>query len=704
MSTGLSRLFDPRGIAIVGASADPTRTGGQTVRALVEYGYAGAILPVNPKHPEIAGLRSYPSVRAIDLPCDVAVVALPAARVPRVIEECGEHGIGYAVVLGGGFREMGAEGAAIEADMLARARRHGVRIVGPNCLGLVNVHARVFAAFGSIARAPELPRGPVSAVIQSGGLGNSLVIRCALAGAGFRYVVSSGNEADVDAVELIDACIDDPETRIVVSYLEGVNDGRAFMRTLRRAAAAAKPVLVLKGGNTEAGKNAAASHTANLTGRYDVFRAALRQCGAIEVKDFDEAADYVQCLLSGRLPAGRRVAAMGASGGSAAVFSDAAVEHGLSLPALAPATLDVLRKSLPPIATLRNPVDYTSGYPRPDTRDEFQAAFDAVLADPEIDQLALLFATPNRRQLMIASELLAAATTRSDKPIVVFSVIPPEITPEGAATLRSHHIPVLTSPRRIARAMAMMADLADARARLSKEATPRAFAGLDLPAPGPRPVSLDEHEAKRLLAAAGVPVTRDRLLQADASVAGVEGVRFPVAVKIVSRDIAHKTDIGAVRLGVADAAALRAAAIEVVARARSAHPGAGLSGVLVSEMVTDALEVIVGVVNDAAFGPVVALGMGGVLAETLSDMTFRVAPIDAEDAHAMVRELRGARLFDGVRGSAARDVPALVDTIVRISELAWQLRDRLIELDVNPLMVCARGEGVAAADALAVLR
>ena len=700
----LARLFDPRGIAIVGASADPTRTGGQTVRALVEYGYTGHILPVNPKHAEIGGRRSYARVRDIGEPCDLAVVALPAAQVPAVIAECGEHGVGYAVVLGGGFRETGTEGAHLEAQMLAAARRHGVRIIGPNCLGLVNVHARVFAAFGSIARAPELLPGPVSAVIQSGGLGNSLVIRCALAGCGFRYVVSTGNESDIGMVELIDAYVDDQETRVILAYLEGVNDGRALMRVLRRACAAGKPVIVLKGGNTDAGRAAAASHTANLTGSYDIYRAALRQCGAIEVKDLDEAADYALCLLSGRLPAGRAVAAMGASGGSAAVFSDAAVEHGLTLSGLSPATTAVLRASLPPIASVTNPVDYTSGYPRPDTREEFQRAFDAVLADPGVDQLALLFATPNRRQLQIASELLTTAAARSEKPMIVFSVIPPEITPEGVATLRKAGIPVLTSPLRIARSMATLADFADARRRSLAPALPREISGIVLPARCDKPVVLDEHESKALLAQAGIPVTRDMLLGLDPDRADIEGVAFPVAVKIVSRDIAHKSDIGGVRLGVADETQLRAAMADVIARVRASRPDAKLGGVLVCEMVSDAVEVIVGVVNDAAFGPVVAIGMGGVLAETLDDVAYRIAPCTPEEATQMVAELRGCRIFDGVRGKSPRDIAALAATIVQVSELAWQLRDRLVELDINPLLVRAAGEGVVAGDALVVVK
>ncbi|MGH8617211.1 MAG: acetate--CoA ligase family protein, partial [Burkholderiales bacterium] len=459
------RLFNPRGIAIAGASGDPTRPGGQTVRALNQYGYRGGIYPVNPRYPELAGRRCYPSIAGIDGDCDLAVIALAAAQVPEVIRQCGRKSIGFAVVLGGGFRESGPEGVRIEAEMLAAARENGVRLIGPNCLGLVNVHARVFAAFGSIAREPELAPGGVSAVIQSGGFGNSLVIRCAQYGVGFRYVVASGNESDITAPELIDAYVDDPHTKVILAYLEGVTDGRALMAAGRRALAARKPVLILKSGNTEQGKRAAASHTANLTGSYDIYRAAFRQSGIIEVGDIDEAADFALALLAGRLPQGRKVALMGGSGGSAAAFSDAADAVRLTLAPFTPETAAVLAASLPPLSSIDNPIDYTAGYPRPEAAEGFSRACRAVLADPGIHQLAFMFASAGRSQLKLAGELLAQLPPQSDKPVVAFSAMTPDIAPEGLATLREIGVPVLPSPARVARAMGMLADHAEALAR-----------------------------------------------------------------------------------------------------------------------------------------------------------------------------------------------------------------------------------------------
>lgn len=702
--SAFERLFNPRGIAIVGASAEPARPGGQTVAALRQHGFKGGVYPVNPKYPEIAGYQCYPSLASIEGECDVAVIALPAAQVPGIIRECGERGIAFAVTLGGGFREAGAEGQRIEEAMLAAARERRVRIIGPNCLGLVNIRARVYAAWGSLTRPPLLPAGPVSAVLQSASLGTTLLVRCAAAGAGFRYVVTSGNEADVNAPELIEAYVDDGETRVILAYLEGVTDGHALMRAARRALAARKPLVVLKAGNTEQGRRAAASHTANLTGDYDVYRAAFRQCGVLEVHDLDEAADVTLCLVGGRLPKGRRVAVMGGSGGAAALFSDRADELALSMPPFAEKTLEVLRSTLPPLSSLKNPIDYTAGYPRAGPGLDFQRAFDTVLDDPGIDQLAVMFAAAGRNQLLAGGEFLAKAAAFSDKPIVVFSGMPQEVVPEGLDLMRAAGIPVLPSPKRAAVAMAKLADYAAALERRKHASELHGARAVKPPALPAVAGTLDERESKSIIAAAGVPVTRDYLIPLDAAVGLPADMTFPVAVKVVSRDIAHKTDIGAVRLNVPDKSALAVAVAEVIERARRALPAAHLSGVLASEMVTDGLETIVGVVNDVVFGPVVAFGLGGVLVETIGDVSYRIAPFGLEEARAMIGELKGRAILEGVRGRPPRDLEALAATLSRVSDLAWHLRDRLAELDVNPLLVRPRGQGVVAADALLVLR
>ena len=695
----LTKLLNPRGIAVIGASADLSRPGGQTIRVLRERGYAGGIYPVNPKYDEIGQLKCYAAIGDVPQPCDVAVIALPAAHVPGAVADCGRAGVHHAVVLGGGFREGGEAGIALERTMLAYAREHGVRLIGPNCLGLVNVTLQAYAAFGSITRPPYLKPGAVSAVIQSGGFGNSLVLRCAAAGIGFRYVVASGNEADIATPELIDAFVDDPETKVILAYLEGLGDGRAFLAAARRALAAGKPVVVWKAGNTRQGMKAAASHTANMAGGYDIYRAAFREVGIVEVGDMEEAADFVKTLLDQPLARGTHACVMGGSGGSAVVFSDAADACGITLAPLGEATMATLRDNLPSIASLENPVDYAAGFISEATRQKFENAVDAVLADPNIHQLGLLFATVTGSTGTHGALALVAAAQRHGKPVFVFSSVPRETAPEMFDILEAGRIPILRSASRVARAMAVSAAYARTRERHHQP--------VDVPAPRvalPQTHgALDEHSSKTLLAACGVPVTQDRLFP-PAVIDTADALPYPVALKIVSPDIAHKSDVGGVALAIPDAAALQAASATMLATIRERVPQAKLTGLLVSPMVKSGVETIVGIVNDPVFGPVVAFGLGGVYAETLRDVSYRLAPFDEAAARDMIAELRSAAIFGGLRGRPPCDVDALAKTLAAVSRMAWTYRDRIAELDVNPLLVRRSGEGVVAADALLVLR
>jgi len=700
----LELLFNPRGIAVIGASPDFGRPGGQTMQVLTGRGYQGGIYPVNPKYDAIAGRTCFASIESVPQPCDVAVIAVPAAQVPQVVAACGGHGVRYAVVLGGGFREGGASGRELEAQMLQNARAHGMRLIGPNCLGFVNVHARAYAAFGSVTKPPYLEPGAVSAVIQSGGFGNSLVIHCAAAGVGFRYVVASGNEADITTPELIDAFVDDPQTRVILAYIEGLGDGRAFLAAARRALAAGKPIVVWKAGNTRQGMRAAASHTANMVGSYEIYRAAFREVGIIEVGDMEEAADFVRTLLGQPPAAGKNVAVMGGSGGSAVAFSDAADAVGLTLARLAPATMQVLQENLPSMAALDNPVDFTAGFISDQNAPRFQRAVEAVLTDPAIHQLGLLFATMTGRTGWNGARALAEVSRRYRKPVFMFSSVPRETAPEMFGILEEARIPIIRSVNRVAQAMSMLADYAHARQRSAQVgvATAASAPSVTLPAASG---ALDEHAGKELLRAFDIPVTADRLLPAEPVTLKIaEEFSFPVALKVVSRDIAHKSDIGGVRLDIADAAQLVAASAEMLKSVRLSAPQAALSGLLVSPMIRDGIETIVGVVSDPVFGPVVAFGMGGVYAETLKDLTYRLAPFDVETARTMIGELRASPIFGGLRGQPPRDVDALAVALAAVSQMAWTMRDRLGELDINPMLVRPRGSGVVAADALVVLR
>lgn len=700
----LQRMFNPRGIAVVGASTEPSRPGNQTLQALRHYGYRGGVYPVNPRYDVIGTLPCYPSVESVPAPCDVAVIAVPAAKSAEAVRQCGANDIGIAVVLGGGFRETGPEGLALESGLREAARSANVRLVGPNCLGYVNVPNRVFAGFGSITKPPVLEVGLVSAVLQSGGFGNSIIVQAADAGIGFQNVVTSGNEADIQVSEFIRAFVDDPHTQVILAYIEGVTDGRKLMDAGRYALAAGKPIVTIKGGINAQGLRAAASHTGCMLTPHALYGAAFVQAGIIEAVDICDAIDYLKCLISKRLPEGDQVAVIGPSGGSSVKFCDAAEEFGLKVPPLGPSTLAVLKETLPSFASIDNPIDCTAGFVTDANVGRFQTVLEAVLADPAVHQLGFLAATASGNSYVNQSSATVAAMRNSNKPVICFSAMSDEHAGDGVAIFKSAEVPVIPSPRRAAAAMSMLARYARwQRESRTVRYDPPDRTPVRIDPPSGRYI-LDEFESKNLIASYGIPVSNDATIPIDTAASLPPGLSYPVAVKVLSPDIPHKSDIGCVALNVLDDAKLEQAVNAVVSRARSASRTSIVNRVLVSEMIPDGLEMIIGAVNDDVFGPTVALGFGGVLAEAIQDNVWRIAPFDTVTANQMIRELRGANVLNGYRNRTERDVESLARALSLVSELCWSIRDQFAELDLNPVMVLARGKGVVVADALIVLK
>jgi acetyltransferase len=697
------RLFHPRGIAIIGASSDPSRIGGHPIRATLKAGFKGGLYPVNPNRDEIAGLKCYPSPEAIEGPCDVAIVAVPAALVPEAIRGCGRASISFAVVLTAGFRETGPAGRALEDAVLRAAADSGVRVVGPNCQGFLSIEARVWAVFGSITEETDLRAGRVSCAFQSGGFGYAIVNLAEAQGVGFRYCVSSGNETDVTMPELLSAFLDDPGTDLVFGVLEGTPEGRRLMEAGRKGLEMGKPLLIWKAANSATGVKAAASHTANLTGSLDIYRAAFRQSGIIEIDDVEPIADFAKLVAPQRWPKGRGVGVLSISGGSGIIYADRAEARGLTLPVFSAPTFEALREIIPTFGSPSNPADVTAAVFN--DMSLLTRTLDVVLADPAIDQISVLLASIPGPPALRAAEAIAAAAARTDKPVHVGWSARRAKAEAAYAVLEAAGVPIVPTPVRLAEAAARLARFAEDRRRLVPRSRPK-VGPLPAAAEGlpPGPATLSEHESKTLLAAFGIPVTREVAVAAGADVgAAARDLRAPFAVKILSRDIAHKTEAGGVQLGVAAGAALDAAAGQVLANARAAKPDAVIDGVLVAEMASG-LEVLIGVVNDPVFGPTVALGLGGVLTEIMGDVTHRIAPFCRATALDMIAELKGTRLLEGYRGTPPADRDALADLLVRVSCMAAALAGRLQELDINPVFVKERGQGVVAADALVILR
>jgi acetate---CoA ligase (ADP-forming) len=694
------RLFHPRGVAIIGASSDLTRIGGHPIKAMKNAGYTGGIYLVNPKYQEMHGLKCFPDAQSIAAPCDLAIIAVPAPAVANAIRDCGKAGIGHAVVLTAGFRETGAEGRRLEAELKRAVSESGVRIVGPNCQGMLSLEARVWAAFGSVADETDFRIGSVSCAFQSGGFGYAIVNLAEAQGLGFRYCVSSGNETDIDTPQLLSAFLDDPGTSVIFAYLEGTPDARRLLDVGRKSLQTGKPVMIWKAATTDAGIKAAASHTANMTGSYDLYRAALRQSGLIEVDDVEPIVDIAKLFAQGRSPKGNSVGVLSISGGSGIVYADAAVRGGMTLPPFSDETLIALRKIVPSFGSPENPADVTAGFFN--DMSLFTSALEIVLADPRLDQLSILLASISGASAQRAAEAIAAVANRTDKPLHVAWSGRHAKSAETIKAFNDAGVPFITTPVRLARAAAVLARFAADQRRLLPRRPPEVLMPADLSLPSGA-VSLSETESKAVLQAFGVGIAREVFVPSGTDASTAAGrLRPPYAVKIVSRDIPHKTEVGGVKLGVTQAG-LGEAVRSVIGNAHKAQSGAKIDGVLVSEM-AQGIEVLIGVINDESFGPTIALALGGVLTEVMKDVTYRIAPFDLATAREMIAELRGARLFDGYRGSPAADKEALAQALVAVSQMAAALAPRLKELDVNPVFVGSEGQGVVAADALLVLK
>lgn len=673
------------------------------MRLLTEYGYGGKVYPVNPKYTEIKGLPCYPNLSAVPKPCDVALIALGAAHVPGVIEECGRAGIPFALVLSAGFSEVGGHGHVLHAELVEAIRKSGVRVVGPNCLGMLNLRHGLRNGFGGTLMLKSLKSGPIAMVTQSGGFGFGVVAIAAHYGVGFDYAISTGNEVDLTALDWLAAVIEMPDVEIAVAFLEGISDGRRLLAIGQRALELGKPILVWKVGNTDVGRQAAASHTARLTAGYELYRTAFKLGGYVEVRDIDDLVDICKVFSSRKRPLGNRVAVITPSGGAGVLLADRCVEAGLTLPPLSEHTVKKVREFVPAFATVANPVDVTpQGYN--DNSASYNRLISEVLADPNIDQV--IARAPRGGSATIWAQNFVEMLRTTDKPLIINWPTSPAEDADVVEYLETHGVPVLMAPGRTAHALAALNDYAQRKRRFDatrgrSQARIVSKQALDLPSEGG---TLGEHRSKTLLKKYGVPAVAETLIDPGALESIEQSpVPFPVAVKIESPDIPHKTEAGVVRLGITDLAGLKQAAREVLDAARTYKPDARIDGILVQEMASG-LEVIAGAVNDRFFGPVIAFGLGGIYTELLKDVTYRFAPFDVATAQEMIGEIKGAALLHGYRGSPALDIDALADALSRLSLMAADHAERIAEIDVNPLFVRPVGQGVLAADALVVLK
>ena len=691
----LDRLFSPRAIAVVGATDASNSIGGMPMRYLTGYGYKGKVYPVNPKRTELMGLTCYESIRDVPDGVDLVLIAVLAKYVPDILRDAAGRGIPFALILSAGFGET-AEGKELETELRRIIAETGIRVVGPNCLGILNVPEKMHCGFGQGMAEQNYKHWPVAMATQSGGYGFVIVKNAHREGMGFQYVASIGNSYDLNVLDFIAYFLEHPKIKVVSAFVEGITDGRRMLALGRRALEVGKPILIWKAGTTAAGQSAAASHTASMAASYALYQAAFREGGFIELRDYEDYVDITRAFLSGIEPAGKRMVIVTGSGGAGVVASDRYEEAGIELPPLSPKSAKALEGLLPAFGVISNPVDI-SGQTSKDGRSTSNAVVDIILQDPDVDMVMV-----RSQQTTGSAELaqgLADIRDKHGKPVLVTMSAGDSLP--AKALFDERRVPWQQTVSRSAPVARALADFAAQRRAFSTRATApmRHFTPkpLDL---GQGGAFLSEFASRKVLDAYGISALDARFVsEAEIDTYSPGPGDFPVAVKAHSAEIPHKSEADAIRLGLRSAEAVREAAREVIANARKHDPKAMVDGVLVQPM-ADGTEIILGAMVDDCFGPVVMFGLGGIFAELIKDVSYGFAPVDPAKATDMIRSIKGFKLLDGYRGRPRADLDALADMLSRLSWLIAENADRISSIDINPVFV--DGNKLTVADALVV--
>jgi acyl-CoA synthetase (NDP forming) len=706
----LQTLFHPRSVALIGVSTEQSKLSGRPFRFFREFGYAGNVYPVNPKYDEIGGVRCFANVSDIPSEVDLAVITLPAPAVPQTLAECGAKGVKAAAIISSGFAEVGGDGVRLQEELSRIASEYGIAVCGPNCSGFIYFPEKVTATF-SVGLDGGFPEpGPAAFVSQSGALSSYILGAARERGLGFCYWITTGNECVLSFTDYLQHVLEDPEVRFVLGYLEDARDGEAFRAAAHRALVLDKPLIVMKAGRSEAGAKASISHTGSLAGTDEVYQAVFSQNGILRAENLDELFDLAILAQVLRRPRGNRVQIVSISGAAGILMADVGSEVGLEFADLSEASKDELRKIMPPFASIGNPMDVTAeAIARPGLLSQ---AAEVVLKDPNVDTLVVFFGIVPGAHEKLATEI-ARVAHGIDK-LVLMTWFPLPRTDIWMSLARSG-VPVFPEPARGIRALGKMTRHVATRERaLSRQPAPirqrlhieHEIAGILAQAKDQGRDVLTEVEAKSLLKAWGLVVPRGGLARNPAEARSLaSSIGGPVALKLSSPDLLHKTEAGVIRLGVKNPEEVERAFNEVLRQAKEWNAEARIDGLLVEEMIGgEKREVILGVRQDLRFGPIVTLGLGGILVEAIRDFAVWPVPLTLEEAREMIRRIRGYRILTAFRGRPPADLEALAQVLCQLGELASQFQERITELEINPLFVLPEGSGVVVGDALASLR
>ncbi|MEN6459291.1 MAG: acetate--CoA ligase family protein [Thermoguttaceae bacterium] len=701
----LDAVFYPQSVAVVGASTRPGTVGNDIFRNLLYAEFNGSVYPVNPKAKSILGVHSYPTLGDIPGPVDLAILIVPAPAVLSIVDEAIAKGVKALVVISAGFKEVGAEGAALEIKLRDKVRAAGIPLIGPNCLGVINTDptVRMNAAFGRKMPDP----GNLAFISQSGALCTSVLDYAEDRQIGFSKFISFGNKADINEIDLLDYLAKDEKTSVIAMYLEDVTNGRRFIETVRDIFwKTRKPMLCLKSGRSPEGARAVSSHTGSLAGSDSVYDALLIQSGVQRVDTIAELFDYAALYTTQPMPRGNRLAIITNAGGPGIMATDAAVRHGLKLAELTEATKEKLKGSLPSTASLRNPVDVIG-----DARaDRYKAAVRTVLEDENVDMGIVILTPQSMTEIEATAAVVPEAVKGVDKPVVCSFMGAKDVAP-GVKLLRAAGVPSYAFPEDGVKSLAA-ANWLVALQEIPRRQMPE-LKGLDVDRAKKLIADLlNDHEkryltqadCRPLFACYGLPLLKSAVAaNVEEAVKAVESFGTPVVMKVMSADVVHKFDAGGVLLNINGGEEARAAYKNILANVEKAVPGAKIEGILIEEMARKGVEVILGASRDERFGPLMMFGLGGTLVEVLKDVSFRLAPMWQTSAERMVRQIRSFKVLDGFRGAPPSDINAIIDTLLRLSAMVCN-HPEISECDINPLIVHANGQGCSVADSRIMLR
>ena len=701
----LRPILEPQSVAVIGASRQPGTVGYAVLSNLLMGQYTGIVYPVNPKAKAICGVRTYPSVLEIPDPVDLAVIIVRAPLVPQVLEECGQKGVKGAIVISAGFKETGPEGAKLEAQVREIAHHYGIALVGPNCLGVINTDPN-YRLNASFAKEMPLP-GNIAFISQSGALCTAVLDYAKGQGIGFSKVVSLGNKADVNENDFLAYLWQDPQTQVILLYIEELSDGRRFLQLAREITGEGdnrKPILALKAGRTPAGARAVASHTGSLAGSDEVYEALFAQAGVLRADTVEDLFEYAIAFANQPLPNGRRTVIITNAGGPGIMATDACVRYGLELAQLNEKTLEQLRQKLPPHASLLNPIDLIGDA----QHDRYEAALDAVLDDPNVDAVIVLLTPQAMTDIENIANVIVQKSKQRVKPILACFMGLVDIS-AGVNILKENGVPCYSFPEDAVRALAAMVKYVDwiRRPRTGFKMFPvdtERARNLLSKAPVSEHGFIPEEVAFQVLEAYGFPVLPWGVAKTpEEAVSVARQIGYPVVLKVLSPDIVHKFDVGGVQLNLNSDSDVKQAFEKIINSVKQHLPEARIEGVIVQAMAKKGREVILGLKRDPQFGPILMFGLGGIYVEVLRDVTFRFAPVRELGAYRMVRDIRTYKLLEGVRGEPPADIDKIVECIERLSQLAIE-QDLIEELDINPLIVYPQGEGAVVVDVRIMVR